>query len=45
MIYVKKNEKYVGEFKNGKKHGNGQYFYSNGHKYEGKFNQGQIQDS
>ena len=30
-------DKYVGEFKNGKKHGQGTYTYINGNKYVGEF--------
>ena len=34
-------DKYVGEFKNGKKHGQGTYSYTNGDKYVGEFKEDQ----
>ena len=30
-------EKYEGQFKDGKRHGQGTFFYANGDKYEGQF--------
>ncbi len=33
-------DKYVGEFKDGKKHGQGTFTYANGDKYVGEFKDG-----
>ena len=36
-------DKYVGEFKSGKRHGQGTFIFSNGHKYVGEFENGKRQ--
>jgi len=36
-IYNYDRERYEGEFKNGKRHGKGVFYYKNGDKYEGEF--------
>ena len=35
--YLYEGDKYVGEWKDGKKHGEGTYTTANGHKYVGEF--------
>ena len=37
-----KGDKFVGEFKNDKRHGNGTYFHKNGDKYVGNYKNGKI---
>jgi hypothetical protein len=44
MIFVS-GAKYIGEVKNGKRHGQGSYFYSDGERLTGKWNEGEFADS
>lgn len=40
MTYATKNETYYGEWKNGKRHGDGLYTYANKDVYSGKWENG-----
>ena len=37
ILTMPNGDKYVGEIKDGKKHGRGIYYYANGNRYEGDF--------